>query len=97
MLTFIAITFTMVVFRAESLPGTARMLGAMLGANGLVLPQSLGDVAGSADYPLIGRFENSTITFYEVADFDDYVLFTGAPASERQVVSAMAPMRICFC
>ena len=36
-----------------------------------------GDVAGSADYPQIGRFDGSVITSYDVKDFDEYTLPTG--------------------
>lgn len=45
-LTFIVITFTMVIFRAETLGGSRRMISAMLGANGLVLPGSVGEALG---------------------------------------------------
>ncbi len=36
------------------------------------------DVAGSADHPLIGRFEGSAITAYDARDFDEY-RFAEAP------------------
>ncbi len=45
-----------------------------------------GDVAGSADHPLIGRFEGTVITSYNVKDFDEYTLPTG-PAKGRQLES----------
>jgi outer membrane protein OmpA-like peptidoglycan-associated protein len=35
------------------------------------------DVEGSADFPDIGRFEGSWITYYEARDFDEYRLATG--------------------
>ncbi len=41
-----------------------------------------GDVPGSADYPLVGRFEGTVITSYEMRDFDEYTLPTG-PARGR--------------
>jgi OmpA-OmpF porin, OOP family len=41
------------------------------------------DVAGSADYPAIGRFEGSWITRYEARDFDEYWLATG-PTKARE-------------
>ena len=41
-----------------------------------------GDVPGSADYPLVGRFEGTIITSYEMRDFDEYTLPTG-PARGR--------------
>ncbi|MDP6709011.1 MAG: DUF4892 domain-containing protein [Alphaproteobacteria bacterium] len=36
-----------------------------------------GDVAGSADHPLIGRFEGSVINYYDRKDFDEYEFVTG--------------------
>lgn len=47
-----------------------------------------GDVAGSADYPAIGRFEGSVILSYDVRDFDEYTLFTG-PVKNNQPESAV--------
>lgn len=45
------------------------------------LPQSPraagGDRPGSADHPLIGRFEGAVINAYDVKDFDEYELLTG--------------------
>jgi len=37
-----------------------------------------GDVPGSSDYPAIGRFAGSLITFHDVKDFDEVVIPTGA-------------------
>lgn len=36
-----------------------------------------GDVAGSSDYPLIGRFAGSHIAYYKMVDFDAYQVITG--------------------
>lgn len=34
------------------------------------------DVEGSADHPLVGRYDGATIVFYKVADFDEAALLT---------------------
>jgi len=41
-----------------------------------------GDKPGSSDYPLIGRFESSSITYYDVKDFDEHTIFTGPVAKK---------------
>lgn len=41
-----------------------------------------GDVAGSADHPLVGRFDNSVISYYEAVDFDAYYFIAG-PVQQR--------------
>ena len=40
----------------------------------LATPLAAEDVAGSADHPLIGRYDGSTITGYSFVDFDEYPL-----------------------
>lgn len=46
----------------------------LLGLPGTVFAQ---DAEGSADHPLVSRFEGSTITHYEYSRFDEYRLVTG--------------------
>lgn len=46
-LTFVFITATFVIFRAESFDGSLRILSAMAGGNGFVLPEGLGSWMGS--------------------------------------------------
>lgn len=48
-----------------------------------------GDLAGSSDYPAVGRFEGTVITGYAVSDFDEYLLPTG-PAKGKEFESAEA-------
>jgi len=43
------------------------------------------DVAGSADYPLIGRFAGSRIVYYKVVDFDAYQVITGPVRQKGKV------------
>ena len=47
-----------------------------------------GDKPGSSDYPLIGRFENSVITYYDVKDFDEHTIFTGPVAKKGNLENA---------
>ena len=47
-----------------------------------------GDTSGSSDHPLIGRFENSSITYYDVKDFDEHTIFTGPVAKQGSVENA---------
>ncbi|MEX0955984.1 MAG: OmpA family protein [Rhizobiaceae bacterium] len=54
---------------AASLMGLCLFAGAALGAEP--------DVQGGADYPDIGRFDGSWITFYDSKDFDEYWFATG--------------------
>jgi len=42
---------------------------------------AVGDRKGSADYPLIGRFENSVIAYYDVKDFDEHTIYTSGIVS----------------
>ncbi len=41
-----------------------------------------GDVAGSTDHPLVGRFDDSTISYYKAVDFDAYQFIT-SPVHRR--------------
>lgn len=52
--------------------GTVLLLFLSLASNDLLAA----DKAGSADHPLIGRFEDSRITDYKKTDFEEYVLLT---------------------
>lgn len=66
----------------------ARALVKVLGAAAAILTTggalaAAEDVAGSADYPDIGRFESAWITKYEAKDFDEYWLATG-PVKARE-------------
>ncbi|WP_419911226.1 OmpA family protein [Hoeflea sp.] len=40
------------------------------------------DIAGSADHPLVGRFDGSHIVAYDFREFDEYA-FASAPATKR--------------
>jgi len=42
-----------------------------------------GDVEGSKDHPLISRFAGSTIVYYDVKQFDEYILALGKVEVER--------------
>lgn len=61
-----------------------RLLAAVLllivGAIGPVLAQ---DIAGSADHPLVGRFEGAVITAYDYREFDEYD-FAQEPITVRE-------------
>lgn len=46
------------------------------------------DIPGSADHPLIGRFEGSRISYYRTFDFDQLTIATGRSAS-RQLESSI--------
>ena len=48
-LTFIVVTVTFVIFRAESLSGSMQIISAMFGGNGLVLPQGMLTIFSSAE------------------------------------------------
>lgn len=71
---------------AKSGFGFAGIVGAAL-----ILAISVGaaakDVAGSADHPLIGRFEGAVINAYDFKDFDEYELLTG-PVKGKKAASA---------
>jgi outer membrane protein OmpA-like peptidoglycan-associated protein len=41
------------------------------------------DVEGSADYPGIGRFDGSWITYYDMKDFDEYWFATGKVTGDQ--------------
>lgn len=43
-----------------------------------------GDVPGSADHPLIGRFEGSVISGYDARDFDEYRFVTGPGGEDAE-------------
>jgi len=47
-----------------------------LGAMALAGLAHAEDVPGSADHPLVGRYDGSSIIFYKVSDFDDAALLT---------------------
>lgn len=49
----------------------------------LAAPASAQDVAGSADHPLVGRFEGSVITHHESREFDEVRVASGAGAVTR--------------
>ncbi|NNK31963.1 MAG: MBOAT family protein [Xanthomonadales bacterium] len=51
-LTFLFIVCSFVLFRAESFEGAWRMLGAMTGSNGVVLPDGLGELASAWQHGL---------------------------------------------
>ncbi len=53
-LTFLFVTATFVVFRAETFDGSLRILAAMAGGNGVTLPAGLGDALGGAVGVLTG-------------------------------------------
>ncbi len=59
------------------------LLAALLGIN----TAWAADVAGSADYPDIGRYEGSEITKYQVEDYGSTVLATGPVKSARDAES----------
>tara|TARA_B100001123_G_C15337738_1_gene1033514 strand:- start:2322 stop:3932 length:1611 start_codon:yes stop_codon:yes gene_type:complete len=59
-ITFLAITFSFVLFRAESLNGATNILSSMLGAEGISLPLSMADNFGRAATWLT---ENNIIVF----------------------------------
>jgi len=64
----------------------------LLLVSGILPPAELlaRDVAGSSDYPLIGRFEGSDIAYYNTADFDTYQLITGPVRQEGKVDKGQA-------
>lgn len=64
------------------------LLCVVAGALPLVgLQAAAGDKPGSADHPLIGRFEGAVINAYDVKDFDEYELITG-PVKGKQPQSS---------
>jgi len=48
MLTFVVITVTMTIFRAESFGGSYNIIYTMFGGNGVILPEGLADLLGAA-------------------------------------------------
>ena len=50
---------------------------------GLVAPGLTQDIDGSADHPLVGRFEGAVITAYDFRDFDEYD-FAREPITVRE-------------
>lgn len=56
----------------------------------LPLPALAADEPGSADHPLVGRFEGSEIRHYEFLDFDEYDFHTAPPPAEPQKVEGLA-------
>ena len=57
-----------------------RWLALMVAGLWTAAPALAQDVAGSADHPLIGRFDGAVITGYDARDFDEY-RFAQAPMS----------------
>lgn len=60
-----------------------KMILAMAGAAMLSGTVAAQDIDGSADHPLLSRFEGARITAYEAADFDAATLPTGPVADEN--------------
>ena len=44
---------------------------------------SKADIAGSADHPVVSRYQGSEITKYDTREFDEYKLFTGKVTGKR--------------
>lgn len=67
------------------MPTTARPASTIVAIllAGVVTPISgtAQDVEGSADHPLVSRYEGSVIVTYDVRDFDEYALLTGPATS----------------
>ena len=57
----------------------------LLGMNGGLSLAHEDDVEGSSDHPLISRFPNSVIIYYEVKEFDEYILPLGELDGEREL------------
>lgn len=52
---------------------TFKMLATAVAVHLAVISQSVADdIAGSADHPLVGRFESSVISAYDYREFDEY-------------------------
>ncbi|MCY6380039.1 OmpA family protein [Hoeflea prorocentri] len=66
---------------------TVQMAAYTLLATALATSAVAEDIAGSADHPLIGRFEGSHILAYDYRDFDEYA-FPNAPAKKRDPENA---------
>ena len=49
----------------------------LVGGLGALLPAQAADVEGSADHPLVGRYEGSEIVGYEVTEYDEAALVEG--------------------
>lgn len=58
------------------------LLGMFMLMTSIVFAQD-GDVEGSKDHPLISRFAGSTIVYYDVKQFDEYILALGKVEVER--------------
>ncbi len=58
------------------------LLGMFMLITSIVFAQD-GDVKGSKDHPLISRFAGSTIVYYDVKQFDEYILALGKVEWER--------------
>ena len=58
------------------------LLGMFMLITSIVFAQD-GDVEGSKDHPLISRFAGSTIVYYDVKQFDEYILALGKVEWER--------------
>lgn len=58
------------------------LLGMFMLITSIVFAQD-GDVEGSKDHPLISRFAGSTIVYYDVKQFDEYILALGKVEVER--------------
>lgn len=53
------------------------MAGLLVVMFSVAVQAAAGDVKGSADHPLTGRFEGSVIKYYKAVDFDAYTVLTG--------------------
>lgn len=70
------------------MPGTTvSVLGPMAAVLLAAVPALASDVAGSADYPDIGRYAGSEITQYEVEDYGQTVFATGPVQKEADAES----------
>jgi outer membrane protein OmpA-like peptidoglycan-associated protein len=57
--------------------GIGALAALMVGGLGALLPAQAADIEGSADHPLVGRYEGSEIVGYEVTEYDEATLVEG--------------------
>lgn len=67
------------------------LLGLFLLIPGIVFAQEQ-DVEGSKDHPLVSRFAGSVIKYYNVKQFDEYVLPLGNAVKKRDEEGMIVPM-----